>query len=38
MAENIGRRVGRLLSGGLNSLVGAVEDAAPEVVMAEAVA
>lgn len=37
MAENIGRRVGRLLSGGLNSLVDAVEDAAPEVVMAEAV-
>jgi len=37
MAESIGRRVGRLLSGGLNALVEAVEDSAPEAVMAEAV-
>jgi phage shock protein A len=38
MAETIGSRVGRILSGGLSALISAVENAAPETVMAEAVA
>jgi len=38
MAETISSRVGRILSGGLSALVSAVENAAPETVMAEAVA
>ena len=37
MAETISSRVGRILSGGLSALVSAVENAAPETVMAEAV-
>lgn len=37
MAESISSRVGRILSGGLSALVSAVENAAPETVMAEAV-
>lgn len=38
MAETITSRVGRILSGGLSALVSAVENAAPETVMAEAIA
>lgn len=37
MSENIGRRVGRLVSGGFNALVDAVENAAPETVMEQAI-
>lgn len=37
MSESIGTRVGRIVSGSLNSLVDAVENMAPEVVMEEAI-
>lgn len=37
MAETITSRVGRILSGGLSALVRAVENAAPETIMAEAI-
>lgn len=37
MSESIGRRVGRLVSGGFNAIVDAVENAAPETVMEEAI-
>ena len=37
MAENLATRVGRIVSGSLNALVGAMEDAAPELVMEQAV-
>lgn len=37
MAENIASRVGRLVSGGFNALVNAVEDAAPITLMEEAI-
>ena len=37
MSETLVARVGRILSGGLNSIVDAVENAAPEVVMEEAI-
>ncbi len=37
MSESIGRRVGRLVSGGFNAIVDAVENAAPEAVMEEAI-
>jgi len=37
MAESIASRVGRLVSGSLNSIVDAVETMAPEVVMEEAI-
>ncbi len=37
MAENIAGRVGRIISGSLNALVDAVEGAAPEVVMEQAI-
>lgn len=37
MAENLANRVGRIVSGSLNALVGAVEDAAPAVVMEQAI-
>lgn len=37
MAENIGHRVGRILSGGFHSLVNAVENIAPEAVMEQAI-
>lgn len=36
MSESIARRVGRLVSGGFNALVDAVENAAPETVMEQA--
>ena len=36
MKESLGSRVGRLISGGFNALVDAVENAAPEVVMEQA--
>jgi len=36
MAESIANRVGRLVSGGFNALVDAVENAAPETVMEQA--
>lgn len=36
MKESLGSRVGRLVSGGFNALVDAVENAAPEVVMEQA--
>lgn len=38
MAENIVERVKRIISGGANAIVTAVEDAAPRVVLVEAVA
>ncbi|MCP4873987.1 MAG: PspA/IM30 family protein [Gammaproteobacteria bacterium] len=37
MKENIANRVGRIISGSLNALVDAVENAAPETVMEEAI-
>lgn len=37
MRENIANRVGRIISGSLNALVDAVENAAPETVMEEAI-
>lgn len=37
MNENIARRVGRLVSGGFNAIVDAVENAAPETVMEQAI-
>lgn len=37
MAENMASRVGRLVSGGFNALVNAVEDAAPVALMEEAI-
>jgi phage shock protein A len=37
MAESIANRVGRLVSGGFNALVDAVENAAPETVMEQAI-
>ena len=37
MAENIAARVGRIISGSLNALVDAVEDAAPDIVMEQAI-
>ena len=37
MAESIASRVGRIVSGSVNALVSAVENAAPETVMAEAI-
>jgi phage shock protein A len=37
MKENIPNRVGRIISGSLNALVDAVENAAPETVMEEAI-
>jgi len=37
MSENIASRVGRLLSGTVNSLVDAVENMAPEIVMEQAI-
>lgn len=37
MSENLASRVGRIVSGSVNALVSAVEDAAPEVVMEEAI-
>lgn len=37
MAESLASRVGRIVSGSLNALVAAVENAAPEAVMEEAV-
>jgi phage shock protein A len=36
MKESIGNRVGRLLAGSVNALIDAVENAAPEVVMEQA--
>jgi phage shock protein A len=36
MSESIANRVGRLLSGGVNALIDAVENAAPEAVMEQA--
>ncbi len=38
MAESITSRVGRIVSGSVSALVSAVENAAPETVMAEAIA
>ena len=37
MSENIARRVGRLVTGSFNALVDAVENAAPETVMEQAI-
>jgi phage shock protein A len=37
MSETLTQRVGRLIAGGFHSLVDAVENAAPESVMAQAV-
>lgn len=37
MAENISSRVGRIVSGSVSALISAVENAAPETVMAEAI-
>ncbi len=37
MKENIANRVGRIISGSLNALVDAMENAAPEAVMQEAI-
>lgn len=37
MSENISRRVARLISGSLNALVDAVENSAPDVLMAQAI-
>lgn len=37
MTESIARRVGRLVSGGFNALVDAVENSAPETVMEQAI-
>lgn len=37
MSEGIASRVGRIISGGFNALVDAVENATPEVVMEEAI-
>jgi len=37
MKESIGARVGRIISGSFNAIVDAVESAAPEVVMKEAI-
>lgn len=37
MAEGLTKRVGRIISGSINALVDAVEDAAPEVVMEQAI-
>lgn len=37
MSETLVTRVGRILSGGMNSVVDAVENAAPEVVMEQAI-
>lgn len=37
MSESISRRVARLVSGSLNALVDAVENSAPETVMAQAI-
>ena len=37
MSENIAKRVGRLVSGGFNAMVDAVENSAPETVMEQAV-
>ena len=37
MSESISARVGRLVSGSINALVDAVENAAPEVVMEQAI-
>ncbi|HPG27290.1 MAG TPA: PspA/IM30 family protein [Myxococcota bacterium] len=37
MSESLTTRVGRIVSGSLNALVGALEDAAPEVVLSQAI-
>lgn len=37
MAENIGKRVGRLISGSFNAIINAAEDAAPLIVLNESV-
>ncbi len=37
MSESLGTRVGRIVSGGFNALVDAVENSAPEVVMEQAI-
>ncbi|MEM7410029.1 MAG: PspA/IM30 family protein [Myxococcota bacterium] len=37
MAETLASRVGRIVSGSLNALVGAVEDSAPEMLMQQAI-
>lgn len=37
MAEGLTQRVGRIISGSVNAIVDAVEDAAPEVVMEQAI-
>ena len=37
MSESLTSRVGRIVSGSLNALVGALEDAAPEVVLSQAI-
>lgn len=37
MSESLGRRVGRLIAGGFNAMVDAVENAAPESVMEQAI-
>lgn len=37
MAEGLTKRVGRIISGSMNALVDAVEDAAPEVIMEQAI-
>src|SRR5262245_54886193 len=37
MAESIGSRVGRIISGSVHALIDAVENAAPEIVMEEAI-
>ncbi len=37
MTEGIAKRVGRIISGSINAIVDAVEDAAPEVIMSEAI-
>lgn len=37
MAEGLTKRVGRIISGSINAVVDAVEDAAPEIVMEQAV-
>lgn len=37
MVENLTKRVGRIISGSINALVNAIEDASPETVMEEAI-
>ncbi len=37
MAENLAKRVGRIISGSINAVVDAVENAAPDIVMEQAI-